>query len=165
MTEKELRKLNRAELLEMLIDCSSELQTCKERLAEAEKALRNREITINKAGSIAEASLMLNGVFDAAQLACQQYTENIQKLSERQEKVCAQMEAESRAKAAGMIAEAERKRDEMEREAHIQSAEILRKAKAESEKYWEDVSAKLEDFYNAHMGLREMLSFISPQKK
>lgn len=165
MTEKELRKLNRTELLEMLIDCSSELQTCKEKLAEAEKALRSREIMINKAGSIAEASLMLNGVFEAAQLACQQYTENIQKFSERQEKVCALMEAESRAKAASMIAEAERKRDQVEREAQMQSAEILRKAKAESEKYWTDVSTKLEDFYNTHAGLRELLSSVSPQKK
>ena len=78
MTEKELRKLKRAEKLERVIDCSSELQTCKERLAEAEKALRNREITINKAGSIAEASLMMNGVCDDAELAWREYTEKIQ---------------------------------------------------------------------------------------
>ena len=165
MTEKELRKLTRAELLEMLIESRSELQDCKERLAEAEKALKSREITINKAGSIAEASLMLNGIFDAAQLACQQYTENIQRLSERQEKVCAQMEAESRAVASRIIAEAERKRNEMEREAQTRSDEMLRKAKAESEQYWNDVSTKLEDFYDAHAGRRELLSFLTTQKK
>ena len=84
MTEKELRRLSRAELLEMLISQSIELQNCREKLAEAEAALQNRSIAIDKAGSIAEASLMLSGVFDAAQLACQQYTDNIRQLSERQ---------------------------------------------------------------------------------
>lgn len=165
MTEKELRKLNRAELLEMLIEASSELQACKERLAEAETALQNRQITLSKAGSIAEASLMLNGVFDAAQLACQQYTENIQRLSKRQETICAQMESESQAKAESIIAEAERRRDQIEHDAKVQSAEMLRKAKAESEKYWEDVSAKLETFYEAHEDLRELLSSVPLPKK
>ena len=165
MMEKDLKKLSRAELLEMLIESSSELEACKEKLAAAEQALQNREIMINKAGSIAKAALMLNGIFDAAQLACRQYTENIQSLSERQEQLCAQMEAESRAKSERMIAEAEQKRDEIEHEAQIRSAEMLRKAKAESEKYWEDVSDKMEAFYDAHEGLRELMSFVLPQSK
>ena len=69
MTEKEMKKLSRAELLEMLIAQSIELENCKEKLNAAEVALKNREIAINRAGSIAEASLALSGIFDAAQLA------------------------------------------------------------------------------------------------
>ena len=38
MTEKELRRLSRAELLEMLISQSIELQNCREKLAEADFA-------------------------------------------------------------------------------------------------------------------------------
>ena len=77
MTEKELRRLSRVDLLEMLIAQSTELQECKEKLEAAEEALKNREIAVRKAGSIAEASLVLNGVFEAADRACQQYIENI----------------------------------------------------------------------------------------
>ena len=35
-------------------------------------------IAIEKAGSLAEAALQLNSVFEAAQNACAQYTQNIQ---------------------------------------------------------------------------------------
>ena len=64
MTEKELKKLSRTDLLEMLIDQSSELQALRERCAAAEEALNKRNMDLNQAGSIAEAALRINGVFD-----------------------------------------------------------------------------------------------------
>ena len=86
MTDKELRQLGRRELLEMLIEQGKELQSLRDRLAEAEKALQDREIKIRKAGSIAEAALQLNGVFEAAEMACRQYIENVQALAAAPEK-------------------------------------------------------------------------------
>jgi|GEM_PF-2617971 len=88
MKEKELRRLSRADLLEMLIDQSKELQEVREKLHQAEAELKKREIAIQNAGSIAEASLVLNGVFEAAQAACREYVENTHKYCERQEPVC-----------------------------------------------------------------------------
>ena len=35
---------------------------------------------------------------------------------------------------------------------------MLESAKKESQAYWENVSARLEDYYNAHEGLRELLA-------
>ena len=42
MNEKDLRKLSRADLLEMLIDQSIELQTVRDRLSVAEEALQKK---------------------------------------------------------------------------------------------------------------------------
>lgn len=165
MTEKELRKLSRAELLEMLIAQSTELQECKEKLEAAETALKNREIAINNAGSIAEASLMLSGIFEAAEVACQQYTENIRLLSERQETVCAELEAESRAKAQQILSEAEQKSFALDYETKAKCNEMVRKAEAESKQYWDDISGKLDAFYNAHAGLQELLSVVTRPKE
>ena len=47
-------------------------------------------MTIDDAGSIAEAALQVNGVFEAAQKACEQYIDNIKNLSKRQEVICDQ---------------------------------------------------------------------------
>lgn len=77
MTDKELRRLSRSELLEMLIAQIEENDRLKTRLGQAEAQLRDRRITIDKAGSLAEAALALNGVFQAADTAAQQYQENI----------------------------------------------------------------------------------------
>ena len=119
MTQKELRKLSRAELLEMLIEQSEELQSVKEKLAAAEAALASREIEIDNAGSIAEASLRLNGVFEAAQAACEQYIENIRLLNDRSQMICRQMEKESRKQADELLEQTRRKCAEMEANAQM----------------------------------------------
>ena len=116
MTEKELRRLSRADLLEMLIAQSEELQSVKQRLAKAEAALASRVIEINNAGSIAEAALQLNGVFEAAQAACEQYVENVRLLSQRSELICRQMVKESREQAQQLLEETRRKCADMERQ-------------------------------------------------
>lgn len=85
MKEKDLRRLSRADLLEMLIDQSKEVQMLRKRVEAAEAALARREIIIGSSGSIAEASLKLSGIFEAAQAACEQYIDNIRMLNDRQD--------------------------------------------------------------------------------
>ena len=162
MTEKELKKLGRAELLEMLISQSEELKKCREQLEEAKARLEDRTIAIDKAGSIAEASLALSGIFDAAQLACMQYTENIRLLSERQETVSASLEAESRRRAAAMIREAEEKSAALLKSTEAACEEKRRKTQEEADAYWQNISTKLDAFYEAHAGLRELMAMVTP---
>ena len=80
MTEKELRRLSRAELLEMLLAQTEENRQLKKELQEAEEALEDRRIAIEESGSMAEAALRLNGVFEAADQAVRQYLENMERV-------------------------------------------------------------------------------------
>ena len=82
MTDKELRKLSRSDLLELLISQTEENRVLKSRVEQMQNQLLDRRIAVDKAGSLAEASLQLNGVFQAAEKAAQQYLENIQRMSE-----------------------------------------------------------------------------------
>ena len=82
MTEQELRKLNRTELLELLLEATRENELLRAQLAEANQKLADRTITAAKAGSIAQAALQLNGVFEAAQHAAEQYVENVKRLAD-----------------------------------------------------------------------------------
>lgn len=87
MTDNELRKLSRGELLKMLIAQAEENKSLQERLKKAEAQLADRQIKIEQAGSLAEASLALNGVFQAADDAARQYLENIEMLSRQQDEI------------------------------------------------------------------------------
>ncbi|MCI5648482.1 MAG: hypothetical protein ACI4EG_15000 [Fusicatenibacter sp.] len=165
MTEKELRKLSRADLLEMLIEQSTEIQMLREKLSAAEAALQEKELKIDKAGSIAEAALQLNGIFEAAQAASQQYIDNIKMLNERQEALCKLRDQESREQAAQRLSEAERKSTTLEYETKVQCAEMVQKAKVESQVYWDELSGKLETFYQEHVGLQELLSAFPVKKE
>lgn len=99
MTKKELKHLSRSELLEMLIGQMEENEKLKIDLEQAQEQADSRQIAIDRAGSIAEAALALNGVFDAAQAAAAQYLENIQQTEEnaraKAQTICAQAEAYS----------------------------------------------------------------------
>ena len=77
MTDKELKKLNRYQLLELIIMQSEELEMVKAQLAEAQHQLEQRSIQIEKAGNIAQAALQLSGIFEAAQKAADLYLENV----------------------------------------------------------------------------------------
>lgn len=142
MTDNDLKKLSRAELLEILIKQATEIETLKAELEEAKNALNSRELRVGKAGSIAEASLLVSGVFESAQAAAEIYLENIRNTEE----VCNKMRAEAETEAQRIIDEANAGAEKRELE-----------AKLASERYWADVSGKLEKFYDEHSGLRSLL--------
>lgn len=75
MTEKDLKKLNRYQLLELLVMQTERADKLQRKLEEAEKQLSRQDIRMMMMGSIAEASLHLNGVFEAAQDAADMYLE------------------------------------------------------------------------------------------
>lgn len=82
MTDRELKKLSRAELLELLLDANRENERLRKQLEKVNALLADKTIQIENAGSIAEAALALNGVFETAQKAAEQYLENIRHIAE-----------------------------------------------------------------------------------
>ena len=81
MTDKTLRKMSRRELMEMLLEQSKEVERLRAELEQAEQKLRSRQILLREAGSIAEASLRLNEMFESAQRSADQYLLNVKRLS------------------------------------------------------------------------------------
>lgn len=77
MTEKELKHLSRADLLELLLEQSQENDRLRQELTEAQTKLEERTIRLESTGSLADAALALSGVFEAAQEACDLYLDNI----------------------------------------------------------------------------------------
>ena len=84
----------------MLLDLTKETGLLRERNDELEAQLQDRMLIISETGTLAEAALRLNGVFQAAQDACDQYTHNVQTR-------CQQMEEETRRKCERMLIDAE----------------------------------------------------------
>ena len=80
MTEKELKRLSRAELLELLLEQVEENEALRAEIANLKGQLEDRAIKIENAGSIAEAALRLNGVFEAAEAAAKQYVDSLKEL-------------------------------------------------------------------------------------
>lgn len=82
MTDRELQHLSRTELLELLIEQMEENALLKLQLKSAMAQLEYKNIQILKAGSLAEAALQLNHVFEAADAAAKQYLDNVRRLAD-----------------------------------------------------------------------------------
>lgn len=85
MTDKELRKLSRSELLELLVEQVEENEALRAENEDLKARLADRTIKIEQSGSIAEAALKLNGIFEAAEAAAKQYLESIERMHGHQE--------------------------------------------------------------------------------
>lgn len=79
----------------MLLDLTKENELLRERNDELEAQLQDRMLAISNAGTLAEAALQLNSVFESAQAACDQYIYNMQlrcqKLEEDTKSRCERM--------------------------------------------------------------------------
>lgn len=77
--QKDLKKLTRAELLEIMLAQSKEIDRLRKELEEAKQENWERELALKNTGSIAEASLQLTKVFAEAQKAANIYVEAVRK--------------------------------------------------------------------------------------
>lgn len=125
MTELELKHLRRADLVEILLDLSKENEILRAQLERARTQLADRTIAVENAGSLAEAALRLNGVFEAAQAACDQYTQNLRQRMAEQDEICRRMEQEAQKKCDQMLEEAKAQADAYRKEAEQAVQEMV----------------------------------------
>lgn len=142
MTDKQLRKLSRKELLEILIAQAKDIENLQTEIDDLKKKSDDRKLKIAESGSIAEAALSLNGVFEAAQSAAEDYLVNVRDSEDYSAKIRADAERE----AERIISEARKKAEALE----AVSEETLNR-------YYCDITERLEKFYEEHKGLKEMI--------
>lgn len=82
---KDLKKLKRSDLFELLVSQAKEIELLQARVNDLEVKLERREINLSEAGSIAEAALAISKVFDEAQAAADVYLNNVKRLANASE--------------------------------------------------------------------------------
>ena len=109
LTQKDLKKLNRYQLLELLIVQTERADKLQAKLDIAEKQLCSQRLEISSLGSIAEASLHVTGIFQSAQNAADMYIAAAQKRAE-------EIEEAAYKKAAQILAQAQEMADRIKGE-------------------------------------------------
>ncbi|AIG42945.1 TPA: DNA repair protein [Streptococcus suis] len=77
MDVKNLRKLKRIELYEIMLAQSEEIDCLRNQLEKIKTELADRRIMISQSGSVAEASMKLTNIFEEAQKAADLYLYNV----------------------------------------------------------------------------------------
>ena len=135
MTEKELKRLGQSELCELVAAQGKKIERLEEELADAKQKLEDREVTLSSCGTLAEAALKLNGIFEDADRAAEQYLESLR---------------DREAEADSIIEDANRRADEIVHSAEISAGEILAKADAAAQDKLESFTAQFKEFITSH---------------
>ena len=138
MVSKELRRLSRRELVDIIYQMKKNEQLLQNEIDSLQKSLEDRRIHLSSAGSIAEASLSITDVFSSAQTAADRYLQEITCMRQEAENECTKMIEEATEKAAKIISDAEKNcailNDQYRRESEKwyklhQEVQLLEKAK------------------------------------
>ena len=108
MTDKEFKRLSRAQLIEIIYQLQLQIDKLSEQTQELECELADKRLRLQSAGNIAEAALEINNCFRSAQDAAEQYLNEIKAIREETEAERQRILLRARAEAGAIIAEAKK---------------------------------------------------------
>ena len=160
MAEKELRRMSRPELIEIIYALKSNEESLQKKNAHLEEQLNDRTIQISEAGSIAEAALQLNDIFSTAQIAADDYLTSIKaaNVSMEEEQKAAAKEAER------VVAEAQAQAEQIVAEANAEAARIMTMAKEKADNTLSEAEAASQHMTDTAQKKAEVLKAQSEDK-
>lgn len=145
--------LSKNEMMMVMHDQEQEIERLKAKVAELQGTIDNYEIKISETGTLAEASVQINNLFEAAQATVQTYIGNMRKREEKSEQLLADVQKQ----AEGIISDAE-----------DVAQKRLAAADVEIDEKWAVIESRLLVLYESHKGLKELVEsgiFTIPGKE
>ena len=112
MTDKEFKRLNRAQLIDIIYQLQLQIDKLNEEKQTLENELADKRLRLSATGNIAEAALEINDCFRSAQNAAEQYLNEIKALREKTEAERQNILKEAREEAGAIISGAKKTRDD-----------------------------------------------------
>ena len=109
MTDKEFKRLSRAQLIDIIYQFQLQVDKLTEQNRELEQELADKRIRLQNAGNIAVAALEINNCFRDAQNAAEQYLNEIKTLRDETEAERQKILAQAKAEAEEIVANAKKK--------------------------------------------------------
>lgn len=117
MADKELQKLSRAELIEIIYALKISQRQQRQDNQALRRELERRRATVLEAESIAEACMKLHGVYDDAEAAAEAYRDDVRAAIPDQEDYSREIRERADEEARQIIEEARQKAERITREA------------------------------------------------
>ena len=111
MTDKEFRKLKRSDLIAIIYEYQKKQEELVKEIGELRAQLESKNLKISKAGSIAEAVVGLDLLFETAQKTADDYIEQVRLANEEAEQKAAEIIKQAEKEAAEIVSKARDRAD------------------------------------------------------
>ena len=149
MTDKDLRRLSRAELLDILYEQRKRYEDSLAENQALRQQLEDRTLRIASTGSIAEAAIQVNGVFEAAD----QYLASVKAATAEM----VQKTDEAQRQRETIIQDAKQQAGQIVQDAQAQADRILAEAGAQVDARWAEFQKNADALIHAHDELRSLI--------
>ena len=156
MPDRELRRMRRAELVEIILALKQTEDRLRAENAALSAQLQERQIHIENAGSIAQAALELNNVFAAAQAAADDYLHSVQANLADTDAAAANTLSQARSEAKRILEQAQADADSLKAQTQQECSAMVEQAEQEVQQRWQTFDRKaneLLDQYRSTDGL------------
>ena len=153
MTDKDLRHLSRAELLDILYEQQKRYEDSLAENQALRQQLEDRTLRIASAGSIAEAAIQVNGVFEAAQAAADQYLASVKAATADM----VQKTDEAQRQREAILQDAKQQADKIVQDAQAQADRLLTESAAQIDARWTEFQKNADALIHAHDELRMLI--------
>ena len=153
MTDKELKRLNRRELVDIIYELQKKDAERENEIERLQAALAQKELAVSEAGSIAEAALKVNGVFEAAQAAANQYLLSIRAANAD---VTEKIET-ARTQSDELLRQANQRADNIISEAEAKANAIISNANQDAAKRWTQFQQKADELLRTRSELNALV--------
>lgn len=109
MISKELKRLSRRELVDIIYQLKKNEQEMQEEIESLKNELQDKRISLSVAGSIADAAVSITNVFSTAQMTADVYLREISAMKEDAEKECVRKAEDAEKKVEAILADGEKK--------------------------------------------------------
>ena len=110
MTDKEFKRLNRAQLIDIIYQFQLQIDKLTEQNLKLKRELADKRLRLRNAGNIADAALEINNCFRSAQDAADQYLNEIKLIRDETEAERQRILARAQAAADAILADAKKAR-------------------------------------------------------
>ena len=114
MTDKEFKRLSRAQLLDVIYQLQLQVDELTKQNQALKTELRDKRLRIDNAGTLAEAALEINNCFKNAQNAADQYLNEIKAIREEAEAERRRIIEQAQAEAAALLGKPQKTKSEVD---------------------------------------------------
>lgn len=151
MTDKEFKRLNRAQLIDIIYQFQLKIDTLTEQKQELERELADKRLRLNNAGNIADAALEINDCFRSAQNAAEQYLNEIKAIREETEAERHRILSETQEQRERILSETQEDRQRIIAEAQAEAEVIIAGSKKARDDYDAAIETILQEYGQSHL--------------
>ena len=114
MTDREFKRLSRSQLIDIIYQLQIKQKELEDENLKLKEELEDKRIRMRQAGNIAEASLAIHNVMQAAQDAASQYLEEIRIMRTETEEKCQRLLEKAQKDAGDIVAQSSKHRPSLD---------------------------------------------------